>query len=79
MRVATRPPGPGAGGLTPGEPEVLHLLADGLSNRAVARRPAISQSTVIRQVANLFAKLRAHTRAEAVREGCARGLITISR
>src|SRR4029079_18902876 len=43
--------------LTAREVEVLHLLAEGLSNRAIADRLVISEKTAIRHVSNIFTKL----------------------
>lgn len=53
-------------GLTPREREVLSLIADGLNNRAIARRLVLSEHTVHRHVANLLNKLGVSTRAAAV-------------
>ena len=63
----------GATELTEREREVLGLLADGLSNAAIADRLTVSVHTVRNHVANLSAKLGAHSKLEAlsiaVREG----------
>ncbi|WP_432843139.1 LuxR C-terminal-related transcriptional regulator [Dactylosporangium sp. CA-092794] len=53
-------------GLTDREREVVMLLAEGLSNAAIARRLAVSEKTVKNHLANLFAKLGAANRTEAV-------------
>ena len=59
--------------LTEREREVLGLVADGLSNAAIAERLVVSVHTVRNHVANLSAKLGAHSKLEAlsiaVREG----------
>ena len=55
--------------LTPREIEVLTALADGLGNKAVARRLGISPHTVKFHIESLFRKLAAATRAEAVAKG----------
>lgn len=61
-------PGEGDGtGLSPREIEVLGLIADGLSNRAIGERLFISDKTVGRHVSNLFCKLGVHNRAQAAR------------
>jgi len=52
--------------LTPRESDVLRLLAQGLSNRAIGRRLLVGEATVKTHVNHLFAKLRTHNRAEAV-------------
>jgi DNA-binding NarL/FixJ family response regulator len=51
--------------LTPREREVLALLADGASNRAIADRLVISQKTAGVHVSNLLAKLGVSSRLEA--------------
>ena len=43
--------------LTPRERQVLALLAEGLSNRAVCKRLVISPKTLERHVQNVFMKL----------------------
>jgi DNA-binding CsgD family transcriptional regulator len=63
--------------LTPRETEVLAAIADGLSNKAVARRLGISQHTVKFHVESLFRKLGAVTRADAVRKGLRQRLFEI--
>ena len=55
-----------AGGLTGREVEVLRLVADGLSDRAIATRLVLSEHTVHRHVANIYGKLGCSTRAAAV-------------
>jgi len=52
--------------LTPRELEVLAALAEGMTNKAIARRLNISQHTVKFHVESLFRKLGARTRTEAV-------------
>ncbi len=63
--------------LTPRETEVLAAIADGLSNKAAARRLGISQHTVKFHVESLFRKLGAVTRADAVRKGLRERLFEI--
>ena len=63
--------------LTPRELEVLEVLAEGLSNRAIAARLAISEHTVKFHVSSIFAKLGAENRTDAVRRGVRQGLITL--
>ena len=67
--------GGGAGGLTRREIEVLEALAERLTNRGIAERLVISESTAIRHVANIYGKLGANNRAAAVRIAGERGLI----
>jgi DNA-binding CsgD family transcriptional regulator len=52
--------------LTPRELDVLAALAEGMTNKAIARRLNISLHTVKFHVESLFRKLRARTRTEAV-------------
>jgi len=58
--------------LTPREREVLQLMAEGLSNRAMAERLVVTERAVERHVTNIFAKLRlnatgqGHRRVQAV-------------
>jgi DNA-binding NarL/FixJ family response regulator len=68
---------PGYETLTAREREVLEWLAEGLTNRAIAARLGISDHTVKFHVASIYGKLGVSTRAEAIRRGLRRGLITI--
>jgi DNA-binding CsgD family transcriptional regulator len=52
--------------LTPRELEVLAALAEGITNKAIARRLDISLHTVKFHVESVFRKLGARTRTEAV-------------
>ena len=63
--------------LTPRKLEVLRMIADGLGNKQIAARLAISEHTVKFHVGSVFAKTRASTRAEAVMIGARRGLIVL--
>jgi DNA-binding NarL/FixJ family response regulator len=68
---------PPAEALTPREIDVLELLAEGLSNKGIARRLGISDQTVKFHVASITGKLGAHSRTAAVRLAVRRGLITL--
>ena len=57
------------------EIEVLTALADGLSNKAIARRLGISPHTVKFHLEQLFRKLGAGCRAEAVAKGLKRQIV----
>lgn len=52
--------------LTPKEQKVLHLLAEGFSNVAMAERLFVSETTVRTHLRNISAKLRASNRTQAV-------------
>lgn len=53
------------GGLTGREWEILSAVAEGLSNREVAARLVISEKTVARHLANIFAKIGVASRTAA--------------
>jgi DNA-binding NarL/FixJ family response regulator len=63
--------------LTDRETEVLTLLADGHSNKAIARLLGVSEHTAKFHVSAILAKLGAITRAEAVAMGIRHGLISL--
>lgn len=63
--------------LTPRETEVLRLLAEGLGNKEIASRLAISEHTVKFHVASIMGKLGAASRTEAVTLGIRRGIVLI--
>ena len=59
------PPAGLPGGLTAREAEILVAIAEGLSNRDVAARLVISEKTVARHLANIYAKLEVTSRTAA--------------
>ena len=63
--------------LTPREIEVLELLTEGLPNKAIAQRLAISDQTVKFHIASILGKLGVANRTEAVRQALRRGLISL--
>ncbi len=67
----------GAETLTPREIEVLSLLVEGLSNKAIAARLTISDQTVKFHVAAICGKLGAANRTDAVRRAIRRGLVSV--
>ncbi|HEV7196091.1 MAG TPA: response regulator transcription factor [Pedococcus sp.] len=71
----TRVPGPDPA-LTRREQEVLGMLAHGLSNAAIAAELSVSVNTVRNHVANLSAKLGAHSKLEAMSIAIQRGLLS---
>jgi PAS domain S-box-containing protein len=52
--------------LTPREREVLRAIAAGLGTAAMAERMGVSRATIRNHAQNIFGKLGAHTRLEAV-------------
>jgi DNA-binding NarL/FixJ family response regulator len=63
--------------LTPRELEVLAAMADGASNKAIARRLGISFHTAKFHVAAILAKLDADSRTEAVAKAAHLGLVML--
>jgi two-component system, NarL family, nitrate/nitrite response regulator NarL len=63
--------------LTPRESEVLELLADGLSNRAIAQQLGISAHTVKFHVDALLDKLSARSRTQVVVKAVRQGLLAL--
>ena len=63
------------GDLTEREREVLGLLADGLSNAAIASTLSVSVHTVRNHISNLSAKLGAHSKLEALSIAVRDGLL----
>jgi DNA-binding NarL/FixJ family response regulator len=62
-------------GLTARELEVLRLVADGLTNQAIAEKLFVSDHTVHRHLANILNKLSVSSRAAAVAQAARRGLL----
>jgi DNA-binding CsgD family transcriptional regulator len=62
-------------GLTPRELDVLALLAEGASNKTIARRLGISVHTAKFHVGSLLDKLDATGRTDAVAHAARRGVI----
>ncbi len=52
--------------LTPREREVLELVGEGKTNAQVARRLAVSESTVAKHLEHIYVRTGAHSRLEAV-------------
>jgi DNA-binding NarL/FixJ family response regulator len=79
--ILPRPPGESREGpaeeLTPREIEVLRWMAEGLGNKEIAAKLAISEHTAKFHVASILGKLGAATRTEAVTQGIRRGLVLI--
>ena len=67
----------GSDPLTPRELEVLELVAEGLSNRAIGRRLGTSDHTAKFHVNTILYKLGARTRTDAVVRAVRRGVLRI--
>jgi len=65
--------------LTARELEVLGLVAEGLSNAAIAKRLWLSVNTVRNHVANLLGKLGVHSKLEALAVATREGLLDQAR
>ncbi|MEJ1930984.1 response regulator transcription factor [Nostoc sp. NIES-2111] len=63
--------------LTTRELEVLRLISDGLTNKEIAQKLFIAESTVKLHSKTLFEKLQVTTRTEAMRVGLERGLVRV--
>ena len=63
--------------LTPRETEILTLIGQGMSNKAIARHLGISVHTVKFHLEAMFARLGATNRAEAVAKGLLGGVIEL--
>ena len=77
LPAGSLPPASPADDLTPRELEVLQLLAEGLSNKAIALRLGISQHTVKFHVNAILGKLGAQSRTDAVVRATRLGLIIL--
>jgi len=62
-------------GLSPREPDVLHLICQGHSHRAIAARLNLSVNTVSVHRANIMGRLRVHKTAELVVYALRHGLV----
>jgi DNA-binding NarL/FixJ family response regulator len=67
------------GGLTRREVEVLRLVADGQTDREIARALVLSPRTIEMHVANSLGKLGCRSRAEAVKRSAELGLLEAAR
>jgi DNA-binding NarL/FixJ family response regulator len=61
--------------LTPGEIEVLRLIAEGNANKQIAARLSVTEETVKGRVKNILSKLNANDRTHAAMIGVKRGII----
>jgi DNA-binding NarL/FixJ family response regulator len=63
--------------LTAREKEILQWMAEGLANKQIALRLAISEHTVKFHLSSLYAKFNVSSRTEAVKRGLELGLISL--
>jgi DNA-binding NarL/FixJ family response regulator len=63
--------------LTPREMEVLQAMADGLSNKQIARQLGISEHTVKYHVNTILGKMGAQSRTEAVVRATRAGVLML--
>jgi DNA-binding NarL/FixJ family response regulator len=64
-----------AGALTPRELELLRLLVEGMSNKAIAERMSLSENTVKYHIKNILQKLGVQNRTEAATHAIRDGLV----
>ena len=72
---SSAPPAAGAGPLSLREQEVLRLVAQGLSSKAIGRQLFLATSTVNYHLTSVFNKLGVNTRAQAVAVAAERNLL----
>lgn len=65
--------------LTPREEQVLHLLAEGLSNKEIGTRLHLTEGTVKNYVSTIISKLQANDRTHAVVTALRHGLVGLDR
>ena len=63
--------------LTPAEVRVLHMIAEGHSNKGIANHLSLSEETVKGQVRNILSKLGVKDRTAAAMVGLKRGIIEL--
>ncbi len=66
----------GEEGLSGRELEIVLLAARGLSNRQIASALHLSEATVKRHLANIYAKIKVNSRSEATRKALSKGWIS---
>jgi LuxR family maltose regulon positive regulatory protein len=64
--------------LTKRELEILHLVAEGLSNHEIAQEFIISQGTVKVHLSNVYGKLGVGKRTQAVAKARALGILSLT-
>ncbi|MCX8528831.1 MAG: LuxR C-terminal-related transcriptional regulator [Rhodoluna sp.] len=61
--------------LTTRQVQILHFMADGLTNAEIAKLVLLSESTVRQETIRIFRILKCHTRSEAIVKARASGII----
>ncbi len=79
FRRLSRGEGPREEELTDGEMQVLRLVAQGLDNKAIARRLNLAERTVINRLSEIYQKLHVASRTQAALEALRRGWATLDR
>jgi DNA-binding NarL/FixJ family response regulator len=73
---ASQPPGgDGEGALTDRQLQILPLLADGMANKQIAAALGVTEGTVKQHLKDLFKRLNARNRTQAVNEARRLGLL----
>jgi two-component system NarL family response regulator len=76
VRTPAPPPRePALAQLSPREHDVLHLLAEGYSNRDIAVALNVAHKTVKNHVSNILSKLQSTSRTQAVIQALRRGIV----
>jgi DNA-binding NarL/FixJ family response regulator len=70
--------GPGNSNLTGREAEILQLIADGMNNEEIAAALRVSVKAVQLHLTNIYSKLGARNRTEALVIGARRGMVVLS-
>ncbi len=75
VSIELDPEAPKKQGISEREMEVLRLMAEGNSNKEIAERLFVSENTVKTHISNLFIKVDAKRRTEAIKKAQELGLI----
>jgi DNA-binding NarL/FixJ family response regulator len=61
--------------LTTRQVQIIHYIADGLTNAEISKHVLLSESTVRQETIRIFRVLKCHTRSEAIVKARASGII----